>query len=1290
MNSIKKFIFRLTIAASLFLLLIGIFNLYIFFFDSSFYRNLIEKKIGEAAHRKVSISHFRISFFKGLALSLENVIIKEKGEKENLLVADQLILTPYLFPLIEKQIAIKQVHIIHPVLQISRNRKGEINFLNWINEVIPEQRFSKIQTRKLFLPMIKNFAITKGFLNIQDFRVSDKPLTTKISDLNLKIERSLLKKSISFLVQGEINGSNKPAVFKIKSEIQIIPKNLTLENVALKGYINLNSFNLKHFQPYFTKLTGAKKWNRSIDADINYEGSIAKGFKSQGIIKSISPGSPQTPILSDPLKQLRLGLVYDLFWNKKKLDFQEIKITLNDLILTGKCLIKSPFSEDPFINFELKSDSLDTKVNINRVPFYLLPEPYQTFTDKVLKGNLNFQSIKFEGNYDQIINIKKQENFSHLSGKMSVDNVSFRIDPKEPVLKKITGTLELDRGKIKLSRMSGTYKDSSFSNLLCTISSPFEKQIIDLSVDLSLQLNQTLQVLITKTSILKNHLNQKKIKAVSGTAKAHIHLSGNLKKPLDLNYSGNIELQNVNFSHGNFERLLHDINGKARFYSQYSLAPENDKDIIRLLQNNMQRNNAKKGQYYYISSLSGKYGQSNFTNVTGGVLSIPAQSAFDLKINSDIDLKEIYPMLISRLDKNWMAEHFNKTNLKSGRSKVKIQITGNSTKISKLNILGAVQMEDVHIAHENVPLEISKLNGEVFLTKNEVKWKNINGVIGQSEFKISGKTSGYSSKNPKIDLQLNSNVSMKDIFKLISLPEKENYHMDGVAKIKLLIKGDYHAMKTIGEFDLTESSYHYKGWIKKKTGKKNNIILDSEINKLNKINFNKIKILFGENKIFGEGTITNLTYPYLNIRVNTFDFDLAKAAKFVDFLNNRLIAGKLSTNFSVRGDIKGKKRLKIRGKASLRNGSYKFDFSPNKIRNIASKFEFTNQKIAIDNLALTFGKSDATITGEITNFNKPRFNLTLKSKNFDLNQILPPKNRTIKEINSLFKSSPLFLASRGKIFLDADKGRFSFLKFPATKGEIEIKDGLITLNDMKMFFTKNYISTEILLNFLSDDGLDFSFTLHGKSFPAKDFEKIFEKYFKDSISGRLSLSTRLKGRGFNLDQITRSLSGDISLFLIKGNYNAQQLTTGIENIIAIGPKRKKKVFSKSGSKKYDFIKGSYVIKKSVAVTENFIVETPQQRISVIGDFDLGNKKLDLSVGIALFKELGKTVSKIPIVGTIITGGEDKSILMNYFTVKGKMGNPKITAAPLKSLENKVISLFKGVFQAPKEIFLPAK
>jgi hypothetical protein len=58
------------------------------------------------------------------------------------------------------------------------------------------------------------------------------------------------------------------------------------------------------------------------------------------------------------------------------------------------------------------------------------------------------------------------------------------------------------------------------------------------------------------------------------------------------------------------------------------------------------------------------------------------------------------------------------------------------------------------------------------------------------------------------------------------------------------------------------------------------------------------------------------------------------------------------------------------------------------------------------------------------------------------------------------------------------------------------------------------------------------------------------------------------------------------------------------------------------------------------------------------------------------------------VGKIITGGDEKSLLKTYYTVKGDFNDPEISAIPFTSLGKKVAGVFQGILQTPQDILAP--
>ena len=71
--------------------------------------------------------------------------------------------------------------------------------------------------------------------------------------------------------------------------------------------------------------------------------------------------------------------------------------------------------------------------------------------------------------------------------------------------------------------------------------------------------------------------------------------------------------------------------------------------------------------------------------------------------------------------------------------------------------------------------------------------------------------------------------------------------------------------------------------------------------------------------------------------------------------------------------------------------------------------------------------------------------------------------------------------------------------------------------------------------------------------------------------------------------------------------------------------------------------------------------------------------------------LDKLLTQIPVVGKILTAGDEGSLIKTYYDVNGSFENPNVTLVPLTSLGMKFMGLFKSILETPEEILsLPEK
>jgi hypothetical protein len=86
-----------------------------------------------------------------------------------------------------------------------------------------------------------------------------------------------------------------------------------------------------------------------------------------------------------------------------------------------------------------------------------------------------------------------------------------------------------------------------------------------------------------------------------------------------------------------------------------------------------------------------------------------------------------------------------------------------------------------------------------------------------------------------------------------------------------------------------------------------------------------------------------------------------------------------------------------------------------------------------------------------------------------------------------------------------------------------------------------------------------------------------------------------------------------------------------------------------------------------------------------GEVDMPGESLDFDLVAQPFGTIDSLVSKVPVVGYIITG-EDKKFLVYSFKVKGPWSKPEVKYVPLKDVGNGTVGFLKRLFFTPRRIF----
>ena len=100
-------------------------------------------------------------------------------------------------------------------------------------------------------------------------------------------------------------------------------------------------------------------------------------------------------------------------------------------------------------------------------------------------------------------------------------------------------------------------------------------------------------------------------------------------------------------------------------------------------------------------------------------------------------------------------------------------------------------------------------------------------------------------------------------------------------------------------------------------------------------------------------------------------------------------------------------------------------------------------------------------------------------------------------------------------------------------------------------------------------------------------------------------------------------------------------------------------------------------------TDNLVLDGPVMDIVANGNVNVDQSTMNMKIGMIPFNTVNWILSNIPLVGANVAGGT-KSIIAAYFNVTGPIADPRVTPAPITSVEE----LAKKIIGLPINLIRP--
>ncbi len=1232
------------------------------------FKALAVEKLEELTRREVKIGDVEIDIVRGLSIRLKDMTVKSRRVAEPELAARDVWVVVQLLPLLDKRVEVKKIIIQGLSLRVVRDAEGRFSFgdvKNWIAQP-SESNLSKIFKASF----VNQLTVEDGTVNFHDHfnRSAEDSPPLILKHISFSARKKFLDSSFQFALNGEGPGRGSATTFQISGTVDNFSQNRGFAGVSIDGKVRVHELHVASFRPYLKKVLAKTPQDSWLSLDSNFSRNSSGALKSEGTLRYSFKSDKNRATLRDARVPHRGGFEYKVSLNGDSIYVEELKSESLPFKFATKGALEDFFSDEPFMSFELVTDPFLISKSIDYPPLNFFPEKYHASVQSRFKnGSMKIKSLKFAGSLEQFRELGKAENQDLIFAELEMENV----DLQSPLaaLKNVTGTLSVDKGNAVFHIAKARYENQIVTDARGTIDDFVTRPIMDFEVENEVDVDQfyeTLEQVFKNNPLLDSFAVYDNL---DGTAKVRVNVKGSLDDFDKLAVTGKISLKNVSLNEKGFKPRVENINGNIIY--THTPAADNRKDARRI-------------PVIKFDNLAGDFSKSSFSDMHGeigfGDGELTEKMSATYKLDSG-DLRYVLP----DDSEGALADLKDGLDFTSGDLILKYRSQGNPTMPETEKEWGKIEIKNLAMKYPDRLMTVSRLNGSISYGDGKIKLENWSGRYGDSAFRLEGEID-RGENIAKLEYALRLQFSKLVHTDLKNVPLFENFKFTGPARVSLDLHGDADSFGFEHQADLTQAGYQIPGVIDKQPEVSNQFTAKGSVLKNGGVVLDSWSYELDGDRVAGTASIPNTDSPEFTVSMVSDNFKVNPSRQFFRFLDAEIDAAAAAAfNVTGAGSLDDLHDAKFKGEIKLK----RLKIQPKNLQSpltVNARLRFAEDFLDIRSGSIESDHSRVQFFGSYQRGDAPSLDLNLTGERLDVDGFLPAPQGEENSLVSRLNQSEFFAKGKGKIKFALSKLGYKLFTVDHVAGDIVLNNRKIEMKDL-VFASNASIRSGGQMWIDAAGVCHFEVSVQAQDMKTENLFSFFGDIFENSLSGDVKMiDARLQGDGKDWQEILQSLSGNLSLNVQSGNMNTEKLKEGVRRLFASLPPTDP--IEQGTLSPFKHLAGDFVAKDGVFETQNFVIETENRRTSIVGTFDLVNNQMDTVVGVAPLAGLDRLLAKIPLVGKIITGGDEKSILKTYYTVTGDFDDPEITVAPFTSLGKQVMGILQALLETPQELIAP--
>ena len=1237
----------------------------------------VVKKIEKLTGRNVSIEGAELKLEKGISIRLQKLSIDSLNGESREFLAKSAWCVVKLWPLLQKKIEIKKFIIEGISLELVRDKQGKFNFTNpfhLLNDSAQSGLFKVLGASFMHQLSVSDSEVK--FLDYYNISGTD-PFSILVNNISITINKRFFRNAFSFNLTGEIPNDYQPAMFKVSGGMENLENTKTSPSIPVKGKIQVNRINIAQLKPYLKNIFSAIPNDMLLSLESGFSGVWGTSLRSEGQLSYFKSSVEKRPTRRNLGSSNKGEIDYSFLLNNDSLEIEDLKIRSSANNFSGSGNLIGFKSKNPVVSFAIQASEFKIGETRNIFPLMIFPEPFhKKINQHIDNGTLEVKSLQYDGSLKQLTNLDLNENKNRITAEIGFKKVNWH-SPLPP-LEKVTGFFKYKNGDGFIEIVKAKFDGMPVANLKGIVKGVMNNPLADLSIESELDLGKLNHAL--KKSIAGQSFEKilDDYQEVEGKGLLEAKLQGPLEELEKVSVTAIISTKKASFYDAYLQSRVRNFSGQIHF----NYVPVENQSLAKPSVPIVEGKN-----------LSGEFGKSEFYNMQGKILRQGENIVQKMEAVYRLNAAEL-PKIIDDIDFGGPElTLFKQAQFEQGDVEVRYRSFMDLDQPKEKESWGKINLKDIKIKHPFEFQPLIKLVGEVSFGDGRIDINKIEGWYGDSQISIYGKLT------PKlksiVDFDLHATLSDWTQADFKNIPYFENLKFAGSINPQINLVGNRHSFIFKNKLDLTKASYKFQDAIHKKENNPNKFEMEGIYSEKEGINIDRFKFILDKSSFTGKGNIKNLADPEYLIEIHGVGFPANTLASLMDAFGNNT-GGKIDFNILGQGNLNQPGDSMFKGSAVLKDLVFEWKDRENPLT-LSADVRFSGDTFNLRSGSMASGLSQVSFRGRYKNKEKPELILKLTGETLVVDQFLSNKkkdeDKAETNLKDLFEQSHLLSNGKSKISVNLKQLDYKWITLRDVSGILLLKDREIIFNRFRVG-SKNSIKGRGKLSVKDPESIRFQTKLQANEIEAADFLAMFGGHFKGGLTGKFKeLKLSATSRGRKLSENIRTLNGKLSFGLANGVIDTKKLKAGAFDLFGLEVPIENKIKTEidEGPKDFEDISGDFIYIGGIAETENFIYETDQRKSAIVGKFDLNKLEMDTVVGVAHMPGLDKLLTQIPVVGKLLTAGDEGSLIKSYYDVSGPFDNPSVTLVPLTSLGKQFMGIFQGILQTSEEILnIPEK